>query len=270
MSTTAVEVADYSYRVGRQDILKNITFSVEEGDYLSILGPNGAGKSTLLKSINRLISLGEGEIHLYGHDIKRVPQKRLARMVSYVPQIHRLNFPVTVWQFVLLSRYPYLSPLRPVSSADRDAVDRSLEMTGLHEFRERILNTLSGGEQQKAYLAAAIAQETEVILLDEPTTFLDPRYKQEMMILLERLNNEEGVTIIEVTHDINLALLFSKRIIAIKNGELVFSGPPGALLEGQVLRDLYDTDFAFARHPHIQLSLVFPSGKRDVDEQSPE
>jgi iron complex transport system ATP-binding protein len=270
MGKTAIEVISYSYRAGRRDILKDISFSVEEGDYLSILGPNGAGKSTLLKSITRLIGYGSGVIRLYGQDVRKISAKRLAGMVSYVPQVHRLSFPITVWQFVLLSRYPYLSPLRGVSSSDRDAVDRALRMTGLYELRERALNTLSGGEQQKAYLAAAVAQDTKVILLDEPTTFLDPRYKQEMMALVERLNIEEKVTIIEVTHDINLALLFSRRIMALKDGELFFSGSPKSLLEGHTLRSLYDTGFAFAEHPEMAVSLVFPRRRREDDEPQSE
>lgn len=258
MGGAAIEVINYSYTASRREILKNITFSVEEGDYLSILGPNGAGKSTLLKSINRIIGGGKGTIQLFGKDIRQLSTRELARIVSYVPQTQRVSFPITLWQFVLLGRYAYLKPFGSVSFSDRAAVDRALEMTNLHHFKDRALNTLSGGEQQKAYIAAAIAQDAKIILLDEPTTFLDPRYKYEVLTLLEHLNMEGKKTILEVTHDINFALLFSKKTIALKEGELIFSGRPKSILNSRILKSLYETDFILVEHPTIDGTLVFP------------
>lgn len=202
----ALHVTDLHYAVGATRILHGISFSVRAGQYTAIIGPNGAGKTTLLKCINRIAAHWRGSIELYGQSLHHFSQKQLAKTLSYVPQLQETTFAFTVREFLLMSRFPYLSPFTPASRQDHQAVDSALDTTGMTDFSARTLGTLSSGERQKVYIAAALAQDTPVLLLDEPVTFLDPRYQAQVNRLLQHLHQECGRTVITVSHDINGAL----------------------------------------------------------------
>jgi len=255
---TVIRLGDFSFRLGRKDILRRVSFEVREGQYVSIVGPNGAGKTTLLKCLDRILTGGSGLIEVRGRPLDGYRQKDLARLMSYVPQADGRVFPFTVEQFVLMGRYPYLSPFSSVSPEDRQMVGEALEQTGTTEFADRQLDTLSGGERQKVYIAAALAQGAGILLLDEPTTFLDYRHQAEIRDLLVRANRKSNVTIVSVTHDVNIAALESDRIVALREGEVVFCGPPSEIMAPDVLRRIYGTGLLLVDHPCAGLPVIVP------------
>ncbi|MBN2473852.1 MAG: ABC transporter ATP-binding protein [Pirellulales bacterium] len=255
---TVIRLQSFSFRLGDKPILRDVSFAVEKGEYLAIVGPNGAGKTTLIKCLDRLLTGGTGEIEICGRPLRKYSQKQLARLISYVPQADGRVVPFTVEQFVLMGRYPYLSPFSAVSHEDRRAVAEALQLTGTAEFAARLLGTLSGGERQKVYIAAALAQGAEIVLLDEPTTFLDYRHQAEVTALLGRIHRSAGVTIVAVTHDLNHAVLESDRIVALREGRVAFCGPPVEIMRPDVLRKIYGTSLLLVEHPQVGLPVIVP------------
>jgi iron complex transport system ATP-binding protein len=249
MNNKHIEISNYSFSVGEKRILGNVSFSVEKGEYLSIIGPNGAGKSTLLKCIDRITDGGSGSIRIDDKPLDDYSQKELAKLVGYVPQAEGGSVPFTVREFVLMGRYPHLSPFTLPKKEDEEIVIAALKLTGSENLQHRMLNTLSGGERQNVLIAAALTQEAHILLLDEPTSFLDPRHCIDIHRRLHRINREWGVTILSVTHDINSAVLMSNRILALKEGGVVYTGPADDIMNNEVLKKIYDTEFLFATHP---------------------
>ncbi len=258
MNAPALAITDLHVCAGGRAILDGITFTAAEGEHISIVGPNGAGKSTLLKCLIRVCRPASGSILVFGKDLRAHAPKDLARLVAYVPQGDRSRAPFTVGEFVMMGRYPYLRAFSPPARTDREAVERALADTGMAAFAARSMRTLSGGECQKAFMAAALAQEPRILLLDEPTTFLDPGCQDEVAHLLVRIRRERGVTIAAVTHDINAATLASTRIIALAAGAVAFAGPARAFMDNAVLTRVYGREFLFAVHPRTGAPLVVP------------
>ena len=166
-------------------------------------------------------------------------------------------YPFTAYEFVLMGRYPYFSPFSPPKQEDHQAVEAAISITDTVDFAHRYLSTLSGGERQKVFIAAALAQGAKIVILDEPTTYLDPKHQEDVHRLLMRINREEEITIITATHDINNALLASHRILALKKGSINFLGSVEELIDNNVLPQIYDKSFIFLRHPHTGQSIVF-------------
>ncbi|MDK2963340.1 MAG: iron complex transport system ATP-binding protein [Verrucomicrobiota bacterium] len=237
-----IQSEELALELGGVSILKGISFSVAQGEYVSIIGPNGAGKTTILRCLLGMYTY-EGSVRIAGTECSSADPKELARKVSYVPQTHDIEFPLPVVDFVMMGRYPYLSPLAPAQKKDIDAVEKAMEITGTTLFRDRLLRTLSGGERQKVYIAAALAQETPIMLLDEPATFLDWKHQAEIMQLLKKINTECGATILAVNHDLNSAAHWSDRIIAVKNGCTFSAGTPQELIQPAPLEQLFETAF---------------------------
>lgn len=260
MTESIIEIRDFSFRIKKKEILKRISIEVKKGEYLSVVGPNGAGKTTLLKCLNRILKGGEGVIRIKGRDLNAYSQRDLARRIAYVPQANGRGFPFTVYEFALMARYPFLSPFASANAEDERAVSEALSLTGMEAFSDRFLGTLSGGERQKVFIAAALAQETEILLLDEPATFLDPRHQEEIFRILRRVNRESGTTILSVTHNINGAVLSGERIVALKEGEVVccLSGPE--FMNNEILRAVYGKAFLFIEHPETGERMVVPEG----------
>ena len=258
MKKPFIEIKNYSFSMGNNAILKNVSLSVNEGDYLSIIGPNGAGKTTLLKCLMRIYTGGTGNISLAGKTLDSYIQKDLARLVSYVPQSDGRNMNFKVYEFVMMGRYPYLSPFTSVSKEDKKAVTEALALTETELLSDRYINTLSGGERQNVFIAAAIAQGSRVLLLDEPTTFLDPKHETDIHMTLKRVNHNFGITIVSVTHNINNAILLSNSIIVLKNGSVAFSGKPADVMNNDVLQRIYDKSFLFVNHPETGQPVIVP------------
>ncbi len=255
-----INIEDYSLSIGGNPILRHVNFQVNEGEYVSLIGPNGAGKSTLLNCIMRIFKGGNGRIELDGGDIISFSQRKLARLISYIPQQDITGFPVTVEEFVLMSRYPHMSPFSTVRSSDRDAVDDALDITGCSHLAHRNLDTLSGGERRTVSIAAALAQECAIMLLDEPTAFLDPKHEMDIYRLIKRINSDYGRTILMVTHNINHAALDSDRTGILKAGEFVYWGAPRDMMSNEILAPIYGMPFTFIPHPENGFPVIVPEG----------
>ena len=249
VSNTIITVENFSLSLNNNSILDNISFAVNEGDYFAIIGPNGAGKTTLLKCLVRIYTGGTGNILIDGKSLESYHQKELAKLIGYVPQSDGRNLNFTVYEFVMMGRYPYLNPFLSVREEDKAAVREALSSTETDHLSDRYLNTLSGGERQSVFIAAALAQGSRILLLDEPTTFLDPKHQSDIHKTLKRVNRERGITIISVTHDINNAILLSNQVVILKEGIVAFSGSPQKVMSNEVLESIYDKTFLFVDHP---------------------
>jgi iron complex transport system ATP-binding protein len=249
MSEPFLSLEDLTVDLGRRPVLRGLSFSVARGERLAIVGPNGAGKSTLLKCLLRIVPRARGTVRIGGRVLDSISQDALARRLAYVPQAAGGSVPYTVADFLAMSRYPHIGPLAPLGDADRAAVRTALRDTGTEAFEDRLLETLSGGECQKVFLAAALAQEPEALLLDEHGAFLDPAHRVEIQRLLERACRERDLTLLAVTHDLNAATRHFDRILALGEGEIRFDGTPEGFSVPGVLRDVFRHDFVLGAHP---------------------
>lgn len=262
MNPPIIEVSGLSLRIGEKALLEDITFQVSPGERLAILGPNGAGKTTLLKCLSRLLSGFTGSIEIHGKPMAGYSQRELAQHLSYVPQADGRMLLCTVEDFVVMARYPRLNGKFFLGKDDKLAVVEAMRLTGTLAFAERRMNSLSGGERQKVFIAAALAQGADTLLLDEPTTFLDYRHQAEVLSLLRRLSRDEGVTAICVTHDLTRVVLDSDRVLALKEGQMAFWGAPEKLLEDGGMEDVFGTSFDVVKHPRTGATFVLPSSSQ--------
>lgn len=250
--------------------LHQVSFNLPERACWSIVGPNGAGKSTLLKCLIRQLPIHAGQIVLKGLPLHAWSQKELARVVAYVPQqVSPGYFHDTVEAIVESGRYPHRSLWGGSREQDKHAVEEAILLLGLQAFRHRPMAHLSGGEQQKVWLAAAVAQSPELLLLDEPASNLDYRHQDEIHHLLARLNQERGMTILAVTHNLNDALASSDTVLALKEGQPVFCGSPQSLLANNALQKLFNTAFLHLAHPETGLPMILRDRlpKVEIDEE---
>lgn len=258
-----IHIDGFSFRFGQKLILDNVSFSVAQGESLAIVGPNGAGKTTLIKCLDALFdgvagTTKTGTIEIDGRPLPSYSRKQLARLVSYVPQADGHLAPFTVEQFITMARYPHLSPFSPVDRRDLDIVQETMARTDTARFAGRSLESLSGGERQSVFIAAAIAQGAKIILLDEPTTFLDYRHQEDIRRLLAQTAVGDDLTMVSVTHDVNRAALESDRIVALCQGRVVFIGRPDEIMKPDVLESIYETPFLMVDHPQTGLPVIVP------------
>ncbi len=245
-----LELRQVSLTLQGKRILQDISFHLQAGCSYTLLGPNGAGKSTLLKCLNRIHQNWEGEILIGGQSSRNLSQREIARQIGFVPQQNSLTSNYHVHEFLLLSRFAQHCAWAGLDKADREALEFAVERTHISEFLDRRMNSLSGGEAQKVFIAAALVQQTPILLLDEPTTFLDPRYQNEVNQLLYELSRNEHITMLQVSHDVNSASRFSDRLLLMKNGRLINEGTPEKLLNPETMNSLFDTEFLFVNHPN--------------------
>lgn len=258
MKQPHLSVDNLCYSVDSAVLLEDVSFSVEKGGYCSIIGPNGAGKTTLVKCINRILDPSGGSIAINGTSLHNLDQRSLARLISYIPQtdVHFSGF--TVYEFVMMGRYPYFRPFTPPSDADHDAVTAALNKLQLQALKDRSITTMSGGERQKVLIAASLAQEADIMLMDEPTTFLDSAKEAEIAGILTQLNSGEGKTILSVTHDLNVAMQRSTTVLLLQAGRVRYSGPPQQLMDSSLIDEVFATRFMRISHPASGLPLLIP------------
>jgi iron complex transport system ATP-binding protein len=224
---------------GKSRIVRDVHLTLQSGEWLSLVGANGSGKSTLLKLLSRILPAQQGVVFLDGKDIHRQPATAIAQKLALLPQQQTIPSGLNVRQLVSLGRTPYQSWWQwELSTEDRQKVDLALEQTQMRDFCDRPVEELSGGERQRAFLAMALAQDPKVLLLDEPTTYLDLRYQLELLELLKHLN-QQGLAIITVLHDINLAVRYSDRLAMLKQGHLHVVGSPANVLTPANLADVF-------------------------------
>lgn len=224
-------------------VLKNISFSLLGGQNLSILGPNGCGKTTLLRAMSALIPF-EGSISMDGQAIHQMKRKELASKIAVMSQISNVYFSYTVFETVMLGRYQHFKTgfLKTASASDYEYAEHCLEIVGLQKQKNRQLNTLSGGQLQRAFLAKALAQQPDVILLDEPTNHLDLKHQVELISYLKEWGKDKNHSVIGVFHDINLALLLTDDILVLKDGELAGFGNYKEIMTSDFLKQVYSMD----------------------------
>ena len=252
-----------SFRYKKQPpVFEDVSFSLPEGEVLSIMGPNGAGKSTLLKCINRIHRPASGGIAFDGTDVYRMSRREIGRLFGYVPQDVGGGLDVSVVEAVMLGRTPYIR-IRPTQE-DREIVFGAIERLGLEEYAFHSLNELSGGERQRVFLARALVQEPKVLLLDEPTSNLDMRFQQDVMERMRHMSRIQGITIITILHDLNLAIAYADQAVLLKDGTIYASDAPGKLLDKQRVMDIFHVEMDFATLngvqyavPHQQEELVY-------------
>ncbi|MFD2446923.1 ABC transporter ATP-binding protein [Bacillus sp. CGMCC 1.16607] len=230
-------------------IVKNLSVAIPDKKITTIIGSNGCGKSTLLKAITRIITHQSGAVILDGANISKENTKILAKKMAILPQTPESASGLTVGELVSYGRFPYQSGFGRLTKRDYEIIDWSLDVTGTADFKFRPVDSLSGGQRQRVWIAMALAQETEIIFLDEPTTYLDMAHQLEVLELLQKLNVEQGRTIVMVLHDLNQAARFADHLIALKDGEIVKAGNCEEVISHDVLKKVFHIDAQIGRDP---------------------
>lgn len=253
-----LEEITFSYE--KDPVLSDVSFQLQPGEFVGVIGPNGSGKSTLLKLMGGILRTNQGKLAFKGRDLRSYKRKELARSISWLPQETHLVFSFKVSDVVLMGRHPYLSRLAFEGEEDFLIAQRAMEMTDTSKFSDRLFNEISGGEKQRVMIAGAIAQQSEMMLLDEPTSALDIKYQIEILNILKRLNESEGVTLILALHDLHLASKFCNRLVLLNKGRVVRSGTPEQVLQKETLEEVYGIEVAILRDPDDGSIMIAPRG----------
>ena len=239
-------------------VLDDIHIRVEKGEMVGIIGPNGSGKSTLLRVIGRLLRPSSGCVYLDGRAMSDMDVRTIARSIAILPQAPPPTHDLTVRELIGYGRYPHIPWLKRLGVQDREVIESAISACGMQDLADRMLNTLSGGERQKAWIAMAVAQQPRTMLLDEPVTFLDISHQLEVMDLISDLNRAQGMTVIVVLHDLNLASRYCARLIAIKDGQVHSDGPTVGVIQPRVLREVFGIDARVGKDPITKRPVLFP------------
>jgi iron complex transport system ATP-binding protein len=234
---------------GSHQALKGVSLDIAPGNFLGIVGPNAAGKSTLLKTIAATLKPTQGVVYFRGEDLTKISRRDLARQVAVVPQEIEMHFPFSVMEVVLMGRHPHLDRFDRESEHDYEIVRKSMESANCWHLKDRNVLELSGGERQKVILARALAQEPQIILLDEPVAHLDLSAQLEVLNLLKEMNTSHGVTVVGILHDLNLAAQFSQQLIILHQGQIYMAGTPEDVLTAETIKQVYNTDVMVIKHP---------------------
>lgn len=246
--------------VGYRDtpVLDGVDLALPAGAVSAIVGPNGCGKSTLLRTVARVLAPASGAVLLDGASVHRMPTKQVARQIGLLPQSSVVPEQLTVRDLVHRGRFPHRRALDRWSAADQQAVDDALSVTGMSELADRVVEELSGGQRQRAWIALVLAQQTPILLLDEPTTYLDLAHRLEVLRLLRTLNTQREVTVVMVLHDLNEACRYADHIIAMREGEIVAQGDPSAVVNAELVRDVFGVAATMLRDPVSGTPIVVP------------
>lgn len=254
-----IEIHKLSCAYGEKLILKEISLSLLPGDFCALLGPNGAGKSTLLYSLMGYVKPSSGRITIFGKDLAHLKRPYLARQLAFVPQESSAEFDHTVFETVLMGRFPYLGLFQAHTEEDRKAVDSTLELLGLSDLRLRWLSQLSGGEKQRVLIARALVQETPFILLDESLSQLDINHQIEIMSLLKQINQQQGKAVLIVSHNLNLAANYADKLIFLKEGHLLATGTAQNLMQSHTLHQLFGIHLDTVNNPNSgRPNIIYP------------
>jgi iron complex transport system ATP-binding protein len=256
---------NYQYEKGK-NVLKNIGLTFNKGEFIGIVGPNGCGKSTLINLLCHVLELQSGSIKINDRNLKDIHQNELARLISVVPQESFFEFDFTALEIVLMGRLPYLSRFQLEGVNDRKLAQSAMEKTKCWEHRDKFIKNLSGGEKQRVIVARALTQNTEIILLDEPTSHLDMNFQYELLDLISDLNKSKKVTVISVFHDINLASKYCSRLIVMKAGKIIADDKPSKVIVPDTLAKIYDFNIILKHHPKEGYKYILPDiGKNESD-----
>lgn len=237
-----LEAEKIRLQYGGKVVAENLDFCMEKPEIISIIGPNGSGKSTVLKALGRLLKPTSGTVYLDGKNIHKMEPKAVARKISILPQTATAPGDMTIYDLVCYGRMPHRGMLASQTDTDEAIIREAMESAGVYEMRHRNLAGLSGGERQRAWIAMALAQTPEILLLDEPTTYLDIYHQLELMQLICRLHEEKKIAVIMVLHDLNHAVRFSERLVAVKKGQILADGPADEVFTAEMLGELYGVE----------------------------
>ncbi|MGL5853180.1 MAG: ABC transporter ATP-binding protein [Phycicoccus sp.] len=243
------------------EVVRDLSLSIPTGRITGVVGPNACGKSTVLRALARLLPVRGGRVVLDGEDIHRLPTREVARRLGMLPQTAIAPDGITVTDLVARGRYPHQSWFRQWSADDERAVAGALVATGIADLADRPVDSLSGGQRQRAWIAMALAQQTDILLLDEPTTFLDLAHQMEVLDLLESLNESDGRTIVMVLHDLNHAARYAHHLVALRGGQVVAQGDPAEVVTEKLVRDVLGLAVRVVPDPVTGTPLVVPLGR---------
>ncbi|WP_122641074.1 MULTISPECIES: ABC transporter ATP-binding protein [unclassified Romboutsia] len=246
---SCIETKDLNISYGSLDIVKDLSLSIPKGKITTIIGANGCGKSTILKTVARILQPKSGNIYINGKDINSQKTKDLAKVMAVLPQSPQAPSGLTVEELIAYGRFPHQSGFGKLKKEDNNIIDWALEVTGISEFRDRQIEALSGGQRQRAWIAMALAQETDILVLDEPTTYLDLAHQLEVLNLLEELNKKQGTTIVMVIHELNNAARFADHMIGVKKGQIVCEGNAHDVMTKENLKELFNIDAEIVSDP---------------------
>lgn len=255
---TVLAAQTLSVGYGERLVIPELSLQITMGTITALVGPNGSGKSTILKALARLVTPKTGAVYLDGRVIASMSTREVARQLAILPQGPISPEELTVGELVEQGRYPHAGPLRMLREQDHAAITEALTETNMTELRHRRLDSLSGGERQRAWIALALAQATPVLLLDEPTTFLDVGHQLEVLTLIQQLNRTQGKTIVLVLHDLNQAARFADRIIVLQAGRIVADGLPKEVLTTTLLAEVFQVQAHIISHPVDGLPVCLP------------
>ncbi len=255
-----LKIENLSVRYASRRILEDVSLHVEAGEIVALIGPNGAGKSTLIRAVSGVVPVESGEISIDGTNLRRLSTVERARQLAVVPQARNLPPAFTVYESILLGRTPYLGWFGRAGPEDHERVQHALERTQMVALAERRVGELSGGEQQRVLLARALAQDTPVMLLDEPITHLDLQHRERLVRLIRELTVQKQLAILMVLHDLNLAGMYADRIALLVEGRIEAVGTPSEVLTEATLSRVYEIPVRVIKHPDYGSPLVLPDG----------
>ncbi|NEW42907.1 ABC transporter ATP-binding protein [Nocardia cyriacigeorgica] len=249
---------------GERVIVDGLSLDIAPGVITTVIGPNGCGKSTLLRSLGRLLKPSNGQVLLDGKAISSMKTKDVARIVGMLPQTPVAPEGLTVADLVSRGRHPHQSWIRQWSATDESEVLAALEQTGIADLADRALDELSGGQRQRAWISMALAQGTDILLLDEPTTYLDLAHSLEVLDLVDQLHDELGRTVVMVLHDLNLAIRYSDQLIVMRDGRIIATGAPADIIDAELLREVFGLEATVLEDPMSGRPMIVPIGARHV------
>ncbi len=241
-----------------KEVLKNVNINVEEGKFYTILGPNGSGKTTLLRLLSKSLNIGVGNIFIDEVALNKIKPTLLAKKMAVVPQSTEIEFDFSVQDIVLMGRTPHISRFHSESENDIEIAMNAMKVTNTWELRNKSVNMLSGGEKQRVVVARAIAQETGIILLDEPISHLDIHHQIEIMNKLKQLNQNKNITIVAVLHDLNIAAAYGDHMIIMHDGGVYSDGTPEEVLTEEIIKSVYGLDVYITKNPKTGKTFIMP------------
>ncbi|MDR9890857.1 iron-enterobactin ABC transporter ATP-binding protein [Pseudenterobacter timonensis] len=261
-STPRLRGENLTLGYGKKVVARELSVDIPDGHFTAIIGPNGCGKSTLLRTLSRLMTPLEGHVYLDGDAIQRYASKEVARRIGLLAQNATTPGDITVQELVARGRYPHQPLFTRWRKEDDEAVARAMRATGITDLAQQSVDTLSGGQRQRAWIAMVLAQETAIMLLDEPTTWLDISHQIDLLELLSELNQTQGYTLAAVLHDLNQACRYATHLIALRDGEIVAQGAPGEIVTPALIERIYGMRCMIIDDPVAGTPLVVPLGRR--------
>ena len=247
---------------GKKTIAESLNVTIPDGHFTAIIGPNGCGKSTLLRTLSRLMTPVHGHVYLDGEEIQRYASKEVARRIGLLAQNATTPGDISVQELVARGRYPHQPLFTRWRQEDEDAVQRAMQATGIMNLASQSVDTLSGGQRQRAWIAMVLAQDTSIMLLDEPTTWLDISHQIDLLELLSELNRERGYTLAAVLHDLNQACRYATHLISLRDGKIVAEGAPKEIVTPALIEAIYGLRCVIIDDPVANTPLVVPLGRR--------